>query len=263
MLLELDRSIKPVDRAILAPLVAYLARHSRLLRDQASRKKHVEAPTEIHKDHPASATLFRFKTGYRTGLKLLTCVALCALLEASGPSRNFAKRLLSAVRGALGESASDLALALGAAKSIPDLVSITDQAINDGALPLHFRQLWEGWLRDTLFRWMLSQSDRLRQAMQPVALLPTTEDPVVPISLVDGDPENATALDCFEAPANDAPKDESTSHTGRAATASLDRRSEGDLLSPPDIRIPRVLDQALCRQTVRRAHQPGQAAIDD
>jgi len=62
-LLELGASIAPADRPILAPLVAYLARHSLSLRLYAGTKAPVEPPREIHDSHPGSATLFRYRHG--------------------------------------------------------------------------------------------------------------------------------------------------------------------------------------------------------
>ena len=62
-LLRLGASIVPIDRPILASLVAYLARHSRGLRVHAGKMAPVEPPKEIHDSHPGSATLFRYRHG--------------------------------------------------------------------------------------------------------------------------------------------------------------------------------------------------------
>ena len=100
-LLQLGAGIEPIDRPILAPLTACLARHSKDLREQAGRYAPVDPPTVIHGSHPASATLFRYRHGHSEGLERLAAIGLCALLEASSSSRGPAERLLTMVRGAL------------------------------------------------------------------------------------------------------------------------------------------------------------------
>ena len=253
-LLQLGQSIAPIDRPILAPLVAYLTRHSRFLEEQAARVAHVQSPSDIHDAHPASATLFRYRSGHTHGLERLTCIGLCSLLEAHGRDRNAPKRLLSMVRGALGAPDSPLTLALGSTSSIPELVRVVDRESTSGALPTHFLQQWNGWLRDTLIRWMLTEPGRLRHALEPPDLTPSLEAPVAPLSLMEGQPESAVALTCFTTPVRcDQAPVSATVQAARGAAVSLERASQGDLLSPPDLRIPRVLDERLCRRTVSQA----------
>src|SRR3546814_20772585 len=65
-LLAVGATIGPIDRPILRPLVAFLARHSTYLREQASIRAQVEQPRGVHDAHPGSATLFRY--GDRTSV---------------------------------------------------------------------------------------------------------------------------------------------------------------------------------------------------
>lgn len=139
-LLHLGQSISSIDQPILTPLVAYLARHSGFLEEQAVRKARVQSPSEIHTAHPASATLFRYRNGHTHGLERLICIGLCALVEAHGQDRNAPKRLLSIIRGAISTSDSPLTLALGSASSIPEFVRMVDHELTTGALPAHFLQ---------------------------------------------------------------------------------------------------------------------------
>lgn len=253
-LLQLGRSIAPTDRPILAPLVACLARHSQFLEEQAVRVAHVRPPSDIHDAHPASATLFRYRSGHTHGLGRLTCIGLCALLEAHGRDRNAPKRLLSLVRGALAAPDSPLTLALGSASSIPELVRMVDHESTSGALPTHFLQQWNGWLRDTLVRWMLTEPGRLRHTLESRDLTPSLETPVAPLSLSEGQPESAVALACFTTPVRcDQLPVSAAMEAARGASVYLERASQGDLLSPPDFRMPRVLDERLCRRTVSQA----------
>ena len=138
-LLEIGAAIRPLDRPILAPLIAKLALHAQELKAHASMNAPVESPNQIHRHHPGSATLFRYLHGRSAGLEQLTSIGLCALLEASEPDRGPPMRLLSTIRGALDTPNSPLSGALGAVSSIPELVRLveTDEAIRE-ALPPHF-----------------------------------------------------------------------------------------------------------------------------
>lgn len=256
-LLRLGASIPPVDRPILAPLTAYLSRYSRELRSQAGKKASVEPPKEIHDSHPGSATLFRLRHGRPAGLERLTCIGLCALLEASEEGRGPPRRLLSMVRGALVTHNSPLSGALGAISSIPELVRVieTDEPTRRG-LPQNFLQLWESWLRDTLIRWMLTEPGRLRQALELNVLAPQLEDPLIPVSTGSGRIEDGIGLQGCCTPASEGGQEETTtSRLGRAASGQLDRASVGDLMAPADCRFPKALDERLCREVVRNAEQ--------
>ena len=255
-LLELGASITPTDRPILAALVAYLARHSPSLREFAAKKAPVEPPREIHGSHPGSATLFRYLHGQSAGLERLTTIGLCALLEASHDGRNQPKRLLSIVRGALDSPNSPLSGALGAIDSIPQLIRLvdTDEATRKG-LPPHFLQLWDGWLRDTLIRWMLAEPDRLRQALEPTTLLPQPDDPQVPVSLGSGAVEDGTILADSSFSAFSGTNPESALDQGVRAAASLERASIGDLLAPAELHLPKAIDEQLCRSAVTHAER--------
>ena len=256
-LLQLGASIAPIDRPILAPLVTYLARHSRHLRIQAGKVASVRPPSFIVDDHPASATLFRFRHGRSAGLERLTCIGLCALIEASPDGLAAPKRLLSIVRGALETPSSSISGALGAISSIPELIRIVDndQRIRT-SLPKRFLESWDHWLRDTLFRWMLADPDRLRQKLESPDLAPQPEDPKVQISTQNGQTEGSAAVTCCSTKAFEPwPGETASIHAGRAASAQLERASVGDLLTPPEFRIPKALDERLCRGTVRYAQE--------
>lgn len=257
-LLELGEAIPPIDRPILAPLTAHLAQYQSALRLQAAMNAPVEPPKEIHEHHPGSATLFRYRHGRSAGLERLTSIGLCALLEASEAGRGPAKRLLSIVRGAMDSSNSPLSGALGAISSIPELVRIVDtDEPTRRALPQHFLQLWDAWLRDTLCRWMLTDPERMRQALEPSALTPQLEHPVLPVAVEPGDLEGGTTLSCSNAsPSTHASDGTSTSiRSGRAASDLLERESAGDLMASPEQRLPRPLDERLCRESVRNARE--------
>ncbi len=256
-LLELGASIAPADRPILAPLVAYLARHSLSLRLYAGTKAPVEPPREIHDSHPGSATLFRYRHGRSAGLERLTSIALCALLEASEDGRGPPKRLLSIVRGALDSPNSPLSGALGAISSIPELVRILESdEPTRRALPPHFLRLWESWLRDTLVRWMLAEPDRLRQALELRTLAPQLEDPLIPVSTEPGQVEGGVCMKgCSTPPSKEGEEETTPTRHGRAASDQLERESAGDLLAPADYRLPASLDERLCREAVRHAQQ--------
>ena len=256
-LLRLGASIVPIDRPILAPLVAYLARHSRGLRVHAGKMAPVEPPKEIHDSHPGSATLFRYRHGRSAGLERLTSIGLCALLEASEDGRGPPKRLLSMVRGALDTPNSPLSGALGAISSIPELVRIVDtDEPTRRTLPQNFLQLWESWLRDTLIRWMLAEPGRLRQALELRVLGPQLEDPLIPVSMEPGQVEGGTDLSCSNTPpSGSGPEETASSRLGRAVSDQLERASAGDLMAPAEYRFPKVLDERLCRDAVARAKQ--------
>ena len=257
-LLELGEAIPPIDRPILAPLAAHLAQYQSALRLQAAMNAPVEPPKEIHEHHPGSATLFRYRHGRSAGLERLTSIGLCALLEASEAGRGPAKRLLSIVRGAMDSSNSPLSGALGAISSIPELVRIVDtDEPTRRALPQHFLQLWDAWLRDTLYRWMLTDPERMRQALESPALTPQLEHPVLPVALEPGYLEGGTTLSCRNAsPSTHASDDTPTSiRSGRAASDLLERESAGDLMVSPEQRLPRPLDERLCRESVRSAFE--------
>jgi len=256
-LLELEASIAPIDRPILAPLVSYLARHSQHLRVQAGIKAPVKLPSSIYEANPASATLLLFRDKPSPGLKRLICIGLCALIEASPEGLAAPKKLLSALRGALRSPNSAISGTLGAISSIPQLISFldNDQGIRS-SLKTDFLDLWETWLRDTLFRWMLADPDRLRQKLEYPQLAPQLEDPQVLISTQDGQIEDGAALACFSTSAFvPQPGETATIQAGRAASAQLERASVGDLLTPAELRIPKALDKRLCRETVRSAQE--------
>lgn len=260
-LLEIGAAIRPLDRPILAPLIAKLALHAQELKAHASMNAPVESPNQIHRHHPGSATLFRYLHGRSAGLEQLTSIGLCALLEASEPDRGPPMRLLSTIRGALDTPNSPLSGALGAVSSIPELVRLveTDEAIRK-ALPPHFIQQWDSWLRPTLARWMLADPDRVRRALEPQALATQLEDPTLLVSIETGDLEGGTALSCLGVPAT-VPEAAvtTTSRAGRAASDRLERESAGDLMAPPELRLPRPVDERLCHEAIRRAEKgPGE-----
>lgn len=256
-LLRLGASITSVDRPILTPLIAYLSRHARELRLQAGKRAPVEPPKEIHDSHPGSATLFRLRHGRPAGLERLTCIGLCALLEASEEGRGPPKRLLSMVRGALGTHNSPLSGALGAISSIPELVRVieTDEPTRRG-LPQNFLQLWESWLRDTLIRWMLTEPGKLRQALELNVLAPQLDDSLIPVSMEPGQVEGGIGLQGCSTPATEGEQEETTTgRLGRAASDQLERASVGDLMAPAESRFPKALDERLCRGAVHSAMQ--------
>ena len=101
---------------------------------------------------------------------------------------------------------------------------------------------------------MLAEPSRLRHALEPTELAPDLDAPVVPVLLDDDQPENATALTCYTTPVSDGQVTTSAAiQAGRGASDHLERASQGDLLSPPDFRIPRALDEQLCRRSVGEA----------
>lgn len=255
-LLQVGAAITPVDRAILAPLVACLARHSGDLKRQAGVRAPVIPPTKIYVSHPACATLFRYRHGRPEGLELLTAIGLCSLLEAGKEGRGHAERMLTVVRGALEMSSSPLSGALGAISSIPELVRIvdTDLATRSG-LPSNFLQLWDAWLRDTLVRWMLAEPRGLRHALELRTLSPQLEDPRVPVSEPE-EAESGLVLQSTSVPASSGlAADPTTCRLGRAASDRLERESIGDLMAPPELRLPRELDERLCRLAVSQANE--------
>lgn len=255
-LLELGASITAIDRPILAPLVSYLTRHASSLHEFAAKQAPVEPPKEIHESHPGSATLFRYRHGRSAGLERLTAIGLCALLEAGNDGRSRPKRLLSMVRGALNTPSSPLSGALGAIDSIPQLIRLID---TDGptrkSLPENFLPLWDGWLRDTLIRWMLAEPDRLRLALEPRKLLPQPDDPLVPVSLEPGAVEDAITVAGSSAPTFSGTRLETTPDQGARAAAALERTSIGDLMAPAEHRLPKAIDEQLCRLAVTQAEE--------
>lgn len=254
-LLKLGASIAPIDRPILTALVTYLARHGRDLKRHASKLAPVEPPTEIHGSHPASATLFKYRHGRSSGLERLTSIGLNALIEASDGGRGPPMRLLSMVRGAIETPNSALAGALGAISSIPELVRIidTDEDTRE-TLPKHFLQLWGAWLRDTLVRWMLAETRRLRHALDPQTLSPQLDDLLIPVCADADHVESSIYLTCCNtAPFEAGPENTTSSRVGRAASDQLERESAGDLMAPPEYRFPKALDERLCRLAVSRA----------
>lgn len=256
-LLGLVAALHPINRSMLAPLLSRVTRHTLQLKEHAAKAARVEPPKEIHDSHPASATLFKFRHGRSRGLELLTGIGLSALLEASEVGRRPPKRLLSMLRGALEDRHSPISGALGAIVSIPELVRVvdTDESTRQ-SLPGGFVQLWDGWLRDTLVRWMLAEPDRLRQALEPQALSSRPEDPQIRVSLVPHEPERGVELSCvYVAPFEDDPTRTGSSRLARAAADQLDRASIGDLLLPAEHFLPGPIDQRLCQSAVHEARR--------
>lgn len=256
-LIGLGETVTPIDRPILAPLVGLLSRHRSELQIQAGEQATVKTPRDVYQDHPGSATLFLFLRGRPEGLERLVCIGLCSLLEARGKGLNKPKRLLSMLRGALERQNSRLPGVLGAVTSIPELVRLVenDEAVRN-ALPPDFIQLWESWLSDTLVRWMLADPARMRQALEPRVLLTQIEDLRVPVSLEEGETESGLDLSCLNTPATE-PRVEMSApvRVGRAASEQLERESLGDLLAPAELRIPKALDERLCREALSHANQ--------
>lgn len=261
-LLQLEGRVAPIDRSILASLFDYLERNSlqltELANTLANTKASVDPPTNVHKDHPGSLTLFRYRDRPSAGgVEILIAAGLCALLEASEPDLQPPKRLLSMVRGALKKQNSPLSGALGAISSIPELIGIVenDEATRR-ALPPDFIQLWDSWLRDKLTRWMVSDPGRLRTALEGRTLTPQVEDSDVPLSLEAGQAEDAVSVACCITPPQHDELDEPTCiRVGRAKADLLERRSTGDLMAPPDFHLPRAIDERLCQGSVSAARK--------
>jgi integrase len=256
-ILQLRTTITPVDRAILAPLGEFLARHDQELRQHAAIRAHVKLPDSIHDRHPGSATLFRIRHGRSAGLERLACIGLCALIEAGRDGGGPPRQLLSIVRGALDKSNSPIPGVLGAVESIPELVRLVEgDEPTRNALPPHFLSLWKSWLRDTLTRWMLADPSRLRNQLEPPGLLPQLEDPQIPLSTGNRRDEEGPSATCFVVPACEPrPGESAATEAGRAASNQLERLSAGDLLAPSELRLPRAIDERLCREAVRRGNE--------
>lgn len=251
-LLRLDRSVQASDRLTLAPLLAYIGKHSRTLREHAQKTARVEPPSDIHGSHSGCATLFRYSSSNSPGLELLVCIGLNALLEATTPERPRAARLLSMVRGALDSPTSKVASSLSSTATIQDLMRRVAVESAASALPKNFVEIWDAWLSNALTRWMLIRPDRLRRAFEPIALVTSLKAPEVLVTSQGQDPEDATPLTCFESDEKDADLPASI-RAGRAKSAHLERLSEGDLCSPPEFRFPRELDERLCQLTLERS----------
>lgn len=256
-ILQLRTAITPVDRAILAPLGEFLARHDQELRQHAAIRAHVKLPDSIHDRHPGSATLFRIRHGRSAGLERLACIGLCALVEAGRDGDVHPKQLLSIVRGALDKSNSPIPGVLGAVESIPELVRLVEgDEPTRNALPPHFLSLWKSWLRDTLTRWMLADPSRLRNQLEPPGFVPRLEDPQIQVSTGSGQDEESTTANCFVAPAFEPrPGESAATEAGRAASNQLERLSVGDLQAPSELLLPRAIDERLCREAVRCGNQ--------
>ena len=262
-LLGLEASIALVDRPILSPLVAHLARHGNTLRTHASSRPVVKRPTQIVDTHPGSATLFSLRDTQVLGLRPLIHIGLCALLDAGVGGRGRPERLLQMVRGALDSNGSELYGVLGAARTIPELLRAADSAASQGSLPVGFAGIWSSWLRDTLLRWMRRDPSRLRLALEPVVLLPQPDDPYIPVLTEPEAPDSALILGNTSTPAStDAESVSTVYRVARAASDSLDRASIGDLLIAAELRLPAPLDEHLCRESVRRAYDLVSTAPD-
>ena len=250
-LLTLDRSIGPIDRPILAPLTALVAKHSAFLNEQAGRRAHVDRPPGITESYPGCSTLFSFRTGNSKGLELFGVIGLCALQESSGRQREAVERFLESLRGALRVNNSDLSLAFGAVTSIPELVRTIGEELAKGRMPGTLKAPWEGWIKDTLLRWMRADPARLLRALEPIELVPDAEGTTIPIAETPGENESAVAADNFQArPSEGAGRESSSDRAGRAKSEHMERGSQGDLMAPADFRLPPELDEQLCSGAV-------------
>lgn len=260
-LLQIDASLVSVDRQILSPLCEAVARNAAVLRAQArlaNPASPMKGPAGIHDAHPASSTLFAFLHSQVDGLQRLGAIGLCALLQSSGPGRDAPKELLTRVRGGLGSPGSALSGALGAIRSIPELIRVIE---TDGptraSLPKTFMSLWDSWLHATLVHWILTDTAGVRLALEPAVLVPDIAGAHVSIAIDTDQPEEGVqAAGCLTEPVQGEGRYETEpTDRGRAKADELERKSAGDLFVPSEFRLPHALDERICRGAVVRAQE--------
>lgn len=256
-LLNLSASIVPLDRPILSSLNAYLMRNAAQLRALQLQKAKVNRPRLVYESHPATITLLFFTDDRPTGLERLACIGLAALLETGAGTRHNPARVLSIVRGALVGTESPLPGVMSSIRSIPEMVRLidNDDSVKE-ALPAYFLTLWDSWLRDRLTAWMHAEPERVHRQLEPRAFVPQIEEPAVQVATRDDRPEEGPSLTGFVAPPSyPHPGETASTRAGKAASDDLDRQSVGDLLVAPEFRIPKAVDERLCRGTIKRAEE--------
>lgn len=263
----------PADRAILSPLGDFLTRHVRELNarrsvdgGEAKRWHTVAAPTGAYENHPVATTLIQFVASRQPpAISRLTSILVTLAIELDNVDqshRSHVRTLASVLRGDYEhrrnkghDRTSPLLVVLAGSESILDMVGRVERQLADHGELVHprFEQLWRGWLRGQLTRW-LADPARLRRSLEP-RLAPQMDAPVLPVGI--GGPmdlDDATELTNLVVDGAAADEAESTpgSRLRRARLEGLLRASQGDLLSPsalcvPDALITRAMTEGMAR----------------
>lgn len=250
------------DKVILSGLRIFLERNAGELARLNEQTHSVKPPAGAYRTNPVGVTLLEYLRAPRApGLSLLTAILVNAALEigsSSSPERKAISTLSSSLRGAMEDRGSPLNFLLDNSNTIPEMVRSVELRIDADATTSNgvFGVIWGKWLRDTLTRWMLADTDRLRQALEPKTLVPDFEAPFLPFGENNqADPDDAPELKNLNIPGSESEGDEASPKTklSLAKAEHLLRASQGDLFSPSDFLIPEEFITSLATKACTHA----------
>lgn len=255
----LAREIPVGDRAVLQHVDAYRDLHvdgtvTLVLNAAARQEVRVTA---------ALIEWARARSGRDLTLLLAVLVNAALGLEGQDPQqRKKISQLARTVRFAIENSGAGLrGILTGQANSVPELLRRTDAQIDAGtALNKAFVDLWRGWLRDLVVRWVMESPGQLLQSFKPPpSLLADLDAPQVPLWADEGCEDDVLELEGTEISGAEF-RDLGAVSTHALASAHLLLRKTGESPLPfhPDQIVPARLVEHLARHAISR----GRAALD-